>query len=328
MSTKATTTEEAAALAAEFASMAGEFAALEVVVADAAAAKAAAKEAAAKETATAAPTTGEATPDAVEKVAKTKVTTTTITTTKVATKKVVVTKGPITTVIPRKPALSKESLEEEEAKAAEEGIIVENVEDASITPLVFLFHKRCFIRILGTVDDPIFCALDVAKYIKDGNYKHIFLEYDQEKYFRWVMLQDSAGRRQRTRFLTEAGLYKYLLQSRRKEAEEFQCFTYDLLKAERKRTVDNAQIALKIAQTERDEAKKEIATVKAMHRGSRIELNDVMRKANDFREERDVAQKKLKTLQTKQRSASMAETRRVEDEENRRRWAPFPCPER
>lgn len=47
-------------------------------------------------------------------------------------------------------------------------------------------------------------------------------------------------------FLTEAGLYKYLLQAKGAKAEEFQRFVYKLLKEEKKRTVDAIQLALKI----------------------------------------------------------------------------------
>jgi prophage antirepressor-like protein len=59
------------------------------------------------------------------------------------------------------------------------------------------------------------------------------------------------------RYFTEAGMYKFLLQSRSLQAEAFQIFTYDLLKVERKRTVDSIQLSLKIAETRNRELQRE-----------------------------------------------------------------------
>jgi hypothetical protein len=48
-------------------------------------------------------------------------------------------------------------------------------------------------------------------------------------------------------FFTEKGLYRYLLQSRRVKAEEFQDYVYDLIISERQRTVDAALLDAKLA---------------------------------------------------------------------------------
>jgi prophage antirepressor-like protein len=72
-------------------------------------------------------------------------------------------------------------------------------------------------------------------------------------YIRWETVRDACGRPQSTRLLTEAGAYRYLLQSKRPLAEPFQLYVFDLLKAERKRTVDNERLARKIEQTRHEE---------------------------------------------------------------------------
>jgi prophage antirepressor-like protein len=119
-----------------------------------------------------------------------------------------------------------------------------------ITPLVKLFQERK-IRIRGTIDRLRICGADVGAHIGDKNYSRIIANY-VDKYLEVIPVIVS-GRKYQMLYLTEAGLYKYLLQSKREEAEEFQDFVFELLTAERKRTVDSVQLALKIAQTELEE---------------------------------------------------------------------------
>lgn len=159
----------------------------------------------------------------------------------------------------------------------------ESVADESLTPLVALFQEKS-IRILGTVDDPLFCATDVAAHIRDKHFERALVKFP-ERFFCWRPACDSIGRPQKTKFFTEAGLYKYLLQSKQKGAEPFQLFTYDLLTAERKRTVDSVKLALKLKETEvAEQTEKKVAEDVLRHTG-RLELYDAMRAVNIARAE-------------------------------------------
>ncbi len=186
-------------------------------------------------------------------------------------------------------------------------------------PLIALFQARN-IRILGSVCEPLFCAADVAKYIEDDNSVRIFQKQTPEDYIRWETVRDSRGRMQKTRFLTESGLYRYLLQSTCEEAESFQLFTYSLLKETRRRTVDNIQLAAKIEQTKatklqaiKDAARKERQNVQ-------IEQNRYVSAANIARDKLKIARGQLKALQDNKALKS-------EREQIRHYWSPFTPPE-
>jgi len=103
-----------------------------------------------------------------------------------------------------------------------------------ITPLVKLFQERA-IRIHGTIGKPLFCATDVGKYIGDKNYDRRIQKYMPGKYMELLASTDTLERKCQMSYLTEAGLYKYLLHSKKKKAEEFQEFVYNFLVAERER---------------------------------------------------------------------------------------------
>jgi prophage antirepressor-like protein len=119
----------------------------------------------------------------------------------------------------------------------------------AMTPLIAIFQEKS-IRILGTVEDPLFSAADVAAHISDSaNYARVVNKYTPGEYTQRHDTIDANGRTRLTCFLTEAGLYKYLLQAKGEKAENFQRFVYKLLKEERKRTVDAIQLELKITQS-------------------------------------------------------------------------------
>src|SRR5579872_6240651 len=131
----------------------------------------------------------------------------------------------------------------------------------SENPMAALFQEKG-IRILGTAEDPLFCAPDTAKYIGDAHSDRVFRESTPEEYIRWELARDARGRLQKTRFLTESGLYRYLLRSGRPRAEEFQSYVYNLLKTERKRIIDSVQLELRIAQTKYEECEKKVEEYK------------------------------------------------------------------
>jgi prophage antirepressor-like protein len=182
---------------------------------------------------------------------------------------------------------------------------------AADTPLVALFKAKD-VRIQGTVNLPSFCACDVAKRIGDAGYRRILKDYGTT-YVITIESKNTKGRRQRMLYLTERGLYRYLLQSRLDAAIAFQEFTYDLLTAERKRTVNSLHLALKIVRTQLDEQKNI-----AQH--ARTETEDVMRVANDAREKLRQTQDKLKRLQRAQQSSTQGRIATAEKANAERSW--------
>lgn len=166
------------------------------------------------------------------------------------------------------------------------------VSSDTIPPLAELFQDRN-IRILGTTDEPLFCAADVAAHIVDANSTRVFKTYKNGVYIRWAMVGDVRGTRQKTRFLTEAGLYKYLLQSKCSRAETFQIYTYNLLKVERRKIVDSTLLEARIAQTRFESCRQENTTLRETIEARRradnaAELAVFNKRWGPTREEREV----------------------------------------
>jgi prophage antirepressor-like protein len=196
-------------------------------------------------------------------------------------------------------------------------------------PLATIFQDDD-IRILGSVKKPTFCAKDVAEYIGDENYRRTLKDYSTDAteetgaYIGTVRTFDADGRPRNMLYLTEKGLYRYLLRSDLPKAIKFQSYVYDILQAERERIVDSAILALKIERTQKAELQKQLDQSKAGHRASRIELNDVMRAANDARAECKTANIQLRRLQTQQRGGTAARIAAAEEANRTRSWmAPF-----
>jgi len=125
--------------------------------------------------------------------------------------------------------------------------------DSKESPLVAIFREKG-IRMLGTANEPLFCATDVARYIQDSHGAQTFQGMSDE-YIKWEEARDSMGRLRKTRFLVEFGLYEYLLASKRTLARPFKIYTYRMLKEERKRLIDAAELEAHIAQTKCEEYK-------------------------------------------------------------------------
>jgi len=66
------------------------------------------------------------------------------------------------------------------------------------------------IRVLGDITNPLFCAIGVAAHIDDKNVKRCFKKLDETDYT-WILLPDNLNRQRQTRFLTESGIYTYLV---------------------------------------------------------------------------------------------------------------------
>jgi len=112
------------------------------------------------------------------------------------------------------------------------------------SPLAQLFAEQK-IRFSGDADAPLLCAIDVANFIEDNNYNRIIKSYEKPKYLVYRLVS-GVKQSARVMFLTECGVYKYLLQSKRPKAEEFQEFVFHTLAKERKRVVDDQKLSAKI----------------------------------------------------------------------------------
>jgi prophage antirepressor-like protein len=133
------------------------------------------------------------------------------------------------------------------------------------------------IRVRGSAHAPKFCAPDVAAKIKDRNFRRITGGYGA-KYCLMCDAPDALGRVQPTKFFTERGLYKYMLQSLRPEAEAFQEMVYDLLAAERLKAVSSAQLEAKIALDDAKAARNEAKAAKKEAEKRNVVANECERK--------------------------------------------------
>lgn len=154
-----------------------------------------------------------------------------------------------------------------------------------ITPLVAMFRERG-IRIFGTVEDPLFSALDVATHIGDAvNYIKIVNKYTPGEYTQKIEATNARGEKRLTLFLTEPGLYKYLLQAKGPIAEEFQRFVYGVLKAERKRTVNEVWLALRISQSKNEDLLRMKASLERNEQRLYKAANDAREKSAELAKE-------------------------------------------
>lgn len=203
----------------------------------------------------------------------------------------------------------KESSKEVESTEAVEYTEVAEPSD-EITPLMKLFQERK-IRIRGTLEKLLICGADVGCHIGDKNYDRQIKKYAPGKYVEIVMSVGTNGRRCQMLYLTEAGLYKYLLQSKREEAEEFQDFVFDILTAERKKTVDSIQLALKISQTENDELRREKASLQREKSSAERKQMELYKAVNSARETSARLQKTNNSLVKQKHAAADAEEMRL-----------------
>jgi len=212
-----------------------------------------------------------------------------------------------------------------QAKAAAERLRVaeEAAQSEEKNPLVDIFLGK-EIRVIGTVNDPLFCASDVAKYIGDPNHSQSLKKYAEAAtaetgaYIHKVVIPDRTGLEKKMLYLTENGLYRYLLRSNKDKAVEFQVYVYRILKSERERVVDAVQLAMKIL---RNLTAEQLREERARHGLARSDADRAMRVANDLRAEN----RKLKAQAEKKEKSSynrdIARLRAME-EENRNR-GPF-----
>ncbi len=102
------------------------------------------------------------------------------------------------------------------------------------------------VEVVGSPINPLFNARDVARLINDThNYERKLKSLNLKDIIR-MNSKDTIGRDVETSYLTEIGLYRYLLQSKNKAAEEFQYSIYEQLVELRKQTITDEMMKNKI----------------------------------------------------------------------------------
>ena len=85
------------------------------------------------------------------------------------------------------------------------------------------------IEIYGTYEDPLFKAKDIGNLLSIKDIKSTLRDFDKDEV--WIMHHaDSLGRLQDTNMLTENGLYRLLMVSRKPIAKQFQKWVFKLIK--------------------------------------------------------------------------------------------------
>jgi len=89
------------------------------------------------------------------------------------------------------------------------------------------------IQVYGTYDEPLFKAKDIGDLLGMSNIREVIKNFNNKQRCD-VSLTDAIGREQNTTFLTEQGLYKVLMRSRKKIAEQFQDWVCEVVEEIRK----------------------------------------------------------------------------------------------
>jgi prophage antirepressor-like protein len=100
------------------------------------------------------------------------------------------------------------------------------------------------IRVYGTYEEPLFKAKDIGELLEMSNIREVIKNFNNKQRCD-VSLTDAIGRQQITTFLTEQGLYKVLMRSRKKIAEQFQDWVCEVVEEIRKKGKYDLQEQLK-----------------------------------------------------------------------------------
>lgn len=104
------------------------------------------------------------------------------------------------------------------------------------------YFKDQDIAIKGTFEKPLFKLTDVAKKIDDtDNYKSKTKDYDNT-----LLIKEISVGGKETKYLTEYGLYEYLLTSTRPKANEFRCMVKRILIQMKEQLIDNNEFYKKL----------------------------------------------------------------------------------
>ena len=89
------------------------------------------------------------------------------------------------------------------------------------------------IQVYGTYENPLFKAKDIGELLEMSNIRQIIKNFNNKQ--KGVSLTDTPGGKQEVIFLTEQGLYKVLMRSRKKIAEDFQDWVCEVVEEIRKK---------------------------------------------------------------------------------------------
>ena len=89
------------------------------------------------------------------------------------------------------------------------------------------------IQVYGTYDEPLFKAKDIGNLLEMSNIREVIKNFNNKQ--RCVSLTDTAFGKKEITFLTEQGLYKVLMRSRKKIAEQFQDWVCEVVEEIRKK---------------------------------------------------------------------------------------------
>lgn len=89
------------------------------------------------------------------------------------------------------------------------------------------------IQVYGTVEEPLFKAKDIGDLLGIKNIRDTVSNFNSKQ--RRVVLTDTLGGQQEVTFLTEQGLYKVLMRSRKKIAEQFQDWVCEVVEEIRRK---------------------------------------------------------------------------------------------
>lgn len=93
-----------------------------------------------------------------------------------------------------------------------------------------LYDKDYNINIIGTVEEPLFQANQIAKLLDIKNIHTTIKDFDDDEKIVDIYAMDTRNRRQKTTFITELGLYRLLGMSRKEEARKFQKWICSVMK--------------------------------------------------------------------------------------------------
>ena len=93
--------------------------------------------------------------------------------------------------------------------------------------------KGLNIQVYGTYEEPLFKAKDIGDLLEMSNIREVIKNFNERQ--KVVSLTDTLGGQQNTTFLTEQGLYKVLMRSRKKIAEQFQDWVCEVVEEIRKK---------------------------------------------------------------------------------------------
>ena len=102
------------------------------------------------------------------------------------------------------------------------------------------------VEIRGTPNDLLFNSRDIARNINDLHNYDKKLKLLKPKDIIKMTSKDIIGRNVDTTYLTEIGMYRYLMQSKRPEAEEFQYSIYEKMVEMRKQVISDEQLKIRI----------------------------------------------------------------------------------